>query len=578
VPGSTALSGAAAFERLAVRSSRATISEMPVADLSMLVEEQAALKRVAVAVATESTAQPVFDVVAEEVGRLVGADAASVVCFGPDRAEGVIVGNWSEPGVPMPGDGTVVRIERGAPLDVIARTGRPVRRATDDPSLPGELRERLIGLGVTWVVAAPITVSGEIWGGLAVSVTRDLEFASNAEERLGQFAGLVAVAIANAQAREDLATLAEEQAALSRVAVAVATEERPEQLFRIVSEEIGRLFGARVAGTVRYVDDADEVEVMGGWQLDGCFEAPLGVRQPFQGGAIERVARTGRAARIDLESEAPDVREHMASAGVSSGVAAPIVVSGRLWGATTISTFGPDRFPPDAELRLEKFTGLVAVALANAEAREQLTASRARIVQAGDAERRRLERNLHDGAQQRFVTLALGLRLAESRLPDDPAAAAELLAEARSELALGLEELRELARGIHPAILTDRGLMPAVESLAARATLPVEVSGLPAGRLPEPIEAAAFYVVSESLTNVAKYASASCARVELGREDGLLVVEIFDDGVGGADPGRGTGLRGLTDRVEALGGRLRISSAHGVGTTVRAELPLHQPT
>jgi signal transduction histidine kinase len=431
---------------------------------------------------------------------------------------------------------------------------------------------------VTSLVAAPIVVSGHIWGAVVVSLTGDLRFDANAEERIGKFAGLVAVAVANALAREELATLAEEQAALGRVAVAVATEERPERLFSVVSEEIGRLFGAHVAGTVRYVDDADEVEVMGGWQREGRFDAPFGVRQRFQGGAISRVRRRGGTARIDLENEPPGVLEQMAASGVGSAVAAPIVVSGRLWGATSISIFGPGRFPPDAEERLEKFTNLVAVAVANAEAREELTASRARIVQAGDAERRRLERNLHDGAQQRFVTLALGLRLAESRLVDDPAGAAELLADARGELALGLEELRELARGIHPAILTDRGLSPAVEALAARASLPVEVGGLPAERLPEPIEAAAFYVVSESLANVTKYASASRARVDLGRDDGLLVVEVSDDGVGGADPGQGTGLRGLTDRVEALGGRLRIWSTHGVGTTVRAELPLDRPT
>ena len=264
----------------------------------------------------------------------------------------------------------------------------------------------------------------------------------------------------------------------------------------------------------------------------------------------------------------------MVAAGVSSGVAAPIVVSGRLWGSTSITVDGSERFPRDAEARLEKFTNLVAVAVANAEAREQLTASRARIVQAGDAERRRLERNLHDGAQQRLVTLALVLRLAESRLADDPAAAAELLAKGSDELALSLEELRELARGIHPAILTDRGLTPALEALATRATLPVEVNGLPPERLPEAIEAAAFYVVSESLTNIAKYASASRARVELARDDGLLVVEVSDDGVGGADVGKGSGLRGLADRVEALGGRLRVSSEPGQGTTVRAELPL----
>ena len=300
------------------------------------------------------------------------------------------------------------------------------------------------------------------------------------------------------------------------------------------------------------------------------------MRLPFEGGAIARVAQTGRTARIDLEAEPSDLRERMLAAKVNSGVAAPIVVSGRLWGATSISNGGDlGSFPPGVEERLEKFTSLVAVALANAEAREQLTASRARIVQAGDAERRRLERNLHDGAQQRLVTLALHLRIAESRLAEDPAAAAELIAEACDELALGLEELRELARGIHPAILTDHGLTPAVEALAARAAAagggerPAVRSGLPSRSRPRRSTSS-----SESLANVAKYASASLARVDLARDDGVLVVEVSDDGVGGADADKGSGLRGLSDRVEALGGRFRVSSEQGRGTTVRAELPL----
>ena len=547
-------------------------------DLATLLEEQAALRRVAVTVATESAAERVFDVVTEEVARLLGADAANLVSYGRGPEEGLIVGKWSEPGVPIPGAGTVVVIARGSALDRVARTGAPARMATDDPDVPAELHERLVGLGVTSLVAAPIVVSGEIWGALVVSVTRDLQLAPNAEERLGQFASLVAVAIANTQAREELATLAAEQAALSRVAVAVATEEQPDRLFNVVSEEVGRLFGADAGAIVRYVDDLDGAVIVGAWQRVGEFDAPLGVRLPFEGGAIARVAETGRTARIDLEAEPPDLRERMVAAKVNSGVAAPIVVSGRLWGATSISNGGDvGAFPPGVEERLEKFTSLVAVALANTEAREELTASRARIVQAGDAERRRLERNLHDGAQQRLVSLALRLRVAESRLADDPAAAAGLIAEASDELALGLDELRELARGIHPAILTDHGLTPAVEALAARATLPVEVSGLPPERLSEPIEAAAFYVVSESLTNVAKYAGASRAQVDLVRDDGLLVVEVSDDGVGGADADKGSGLRGLSDRVEALGGRLRVSSEPGRGTTVRAELPVSQP-
>ena len=547
-------------------------------DLGMLVEEQAALRRVAVTVATEPAAERVFDAVTEEVARLLGADAANLVSFRPGLEEGVIVGKWSEPGVEIPGAGTPVVIAPGSALDRVARTGAPARLATDDPDVPAELHERLVALGVTSLVAAPIVVSGEIWGALVVSVTRDLQLAPDAEERLGQFASLVAVAIANTQAREELATLAAEQAALSRVAVAVATEEQPERLFTVVSEEIGRLFGADAGAVVRYPDDLDGAVIVGAWQRVGKIEQPLGVRLPFEGGAISRVAQTGKTARIDLEAESSELRERMLAAKVSSGVAAPIVVSGRLWGATSISngSGGLGAFPPGVEERLEKFTGLVAVALANAEAREELRASRARIVQAGDAERRRLERNLHDGAQQRLVTLALHLRIAESQLAKDPLAAAALISEACDELALGLEELREIARGIHPAVLTDHGLTAAVEALANRAPLPVEVNGLPPERLPEPIEVAAFYVISESLANVAKYAAASEARVDLTRDDGVLVVEVADDGVGGADADAGSGLRGLADRVEALGGRLRVSSERGQGTTVRAELPLQE--
>ena len=541
-------------------------------DLRTLVAEHAALNRVAVTVATETAAERVFDVVTEEVGRLLGADAANLVRFGPTLDEGVIVGKWSEPGVPIPGAGTVIDTRSGA-LAEVARTRAPARMALENPAILPELHGRLVALGVTAVVAAPIVVSGDLWGAVVASVTRDLQFAPNAEERLGKFAGLVAVALANAQAREELGTLAEEQAALSRVAVAAATE-RPEQLFNIVTEEVGRLFGGHWASTTRYVEGSDEVELVGRWHRTGNHSVDLGSRLTLRGGVLSRVRETGAPARVDYEKEPPAVQAMLRSDGVASGVAAPIVVSGGLWGAVSISVAAPDDFGAGVETQVAKFTNLVAVALANAEAREQLTASRARIVQAGDAERRRLERNLHDGAQQRFVSLALGLRLAQSQLTADPAAAADLLAQASEELALGLKELRELAHGIHPAILTDRGLAAAVDALAARATLPVEVDGLPSERLPEPIEAAAYYVVSESLTNVAKYAAARRAQVDVAHRDGVLVVEVSDDGVGGADPGGGSGLRGLSDRVEALGGRLRVSSERGVGTTVRAELPL----
>ena len=204
---------------------------------------------------------------------------------------------------------------------------------------------------------------------------------------------------------------------------------------------------------------------------------------------------------------------------------------------------------------------------------EELAASRARIVTAADAARRRLERNLHDGAQQRLVTLSLSLRLALSKLDSDPAAARAALADTSDELALALDELRELARGLHPAVLSDRGLGAAVETLAARAPVAVEIADIPDERLPEPVEAAAYYLIAEALTNVTKYARASSVRIRVSASD-AIVVEVTDDGVGGADPAAGSGLSGLADRVEALGGSLEVVSPAGGGTTLRAEIPI----
>jgi PAS domain S-box-containing protein len=205
---------------------------------------------------------------------------------------------------------------------------------------------------------------------------------------------------------------------------------------------------------------------------------------------------------------------------------------------------------------------------------EELAASRARIVAAGDVERRRLERNLHDGAQQRLVTLSLSLRLALQRLPPDAEDARAALAGVGEELALALDELRELARGLHPAVLSDRGLRAAVEALAGRVPVPVELEAIPGERLPAAIEAGAYYLIAEALTNVTKYAEAASVRVRVEADGDTVVVEIADDGVGGADAGAGSGLRGLADRIEALGGSLTVESAVGMGTTLRAEIPL----
>jgi PAS domain S-box-containing protein len=220
------------------------------------------------------------------------------------------------------------------------------------------------------------------------------------------------------------------------------------------------------------------------------------------------------------------------------------------------------------------FTGFLRDVTERKRAEEELRASRVRLVGAQDAERQRLERNLHDGAQQRLVSLALTLRLARDTAPELSPDSLELLERAQEELGLALDELRELARGIHPAVLTDRGLVPALEGVAARSPVPVELIALPAARLPEPIEAAAYYVVCEALANVAKYSNASGATVAVAQDNGRVLVEISDDGIGGADADRGSGLRGLADRVEALDGRLELESEPAGGTRLRAEIPL----
>ena len=230
--------------------------------------------------------------------------------------------------------------------------------------------------------------------------------------------------------------------------------------------------------------------------------------------------------------------------------------------------------PEGLERRLCDFAELVAQALANADAYEKLAASRARVLEVGDGERRRLERNLHDGAQQRFVSVAIRLSVLGSKLENDPRAARELLADAQEDLSHGLADLRELARGIHPVILTERGLGPALDALLARAAIPVEIVELPEERLTATIEAAAYYVVAEAVTNVGKYAHATSATVGITRSNGCATVTVSDDGVGGADPAHGSGLQGLAARVESLNGRLDVDSPPGQGTQITAEIPL----
>jgi signal transduction histidine kinase len=301
----------------------------------------------------------------------------------------------------------------------------------------------------------------------------------------------------------------------------------------------------------------------------------LGTRlTPEPGWLLTAVIQTGSSARKDdYDIDEAGMPSGIRSLGIRSSVAAPIVVEGALWGVNVVGN-ARDRFPDETEQRLEKFTELAATAIANAESRSELAASRARVVAAADDTRRRIERDLHDGTQQRLVSLSLTLRSAESTLSGDVEETRRTLDRVANELNRVIEELREISRGIHPAILTEGGLGPALRTLARRSAIPVELVGVVDHRLPEPVEVAGYYVISEALTNAAKHGHASHVAVEASAQDGSLRLSIRDDGVGGADPAAGSGLVGLRDRVEALGGSIEITSPRGDGTHVSVELPL----
>jgi signal transduction histidine kinase len=352
----------------------------------------------------------------------------------------------------------------------------------------------------------------------------------------------------------------------------VASEVSPERVFNAVSEECARVLGVNASAVLRYESD-ENATIVGRHNRDSVDVFRIGEALPAEEvSAFGQVLRTGASARVDdwggLEGQ---VAETIFRTGYRSTAAAPIVVAGTLWGAVAIASEDP--LPPDSETRLWAFCELASLAVASAQARADLIASRARLVKAGDEQRRRLERNLHDGAQQRFVSTLIKLRLARARLDAQPEAAAALLDEVSHDLDMGLAELREIARGLHPAILGDRGLRYAIEALAAGITIPVTIE-VADERLAEDVEATAYYIVSEAMTNVAKHAGAGHARVSVRREDGLLRCEVSDDGRGGADASSGTGILGLRDRAEAAGGTLSVVSPPGRGTVVTAALPV----
>jgi signal transduction histidine kinase len=547
-------------------------------ELRELADTQAALRRLATLVARGEPPEVVFAAATREALRYFGGGTARMIRYELDGTATLVANE----GTTGPHVRVGERWEGYPPTGLTAtvwRTGQAAR-VDDYRDIPGG--EPYLREGLRSAVAMPVHVDGRLWGVIAVG-SGEGPLPPDTEQRMTEFTDLIATAVANAQnraaleaSRDELARLLAEQAALRRVATLVARGIDPGEIFSAVAEEIRRLLDADNAGIGRYEPDGTAV-VVAGTAGDDPINLQAGTRVEIHDYLdAAAVWRTGRSAQIDEDqwsSVSDPVAEGLRNLGIRSTVASPIIVEGRLWGAVSASSRrGP--FPPGTADRMADFTELIATAVGSAQSRAELAASRARIVAASDETRRRIERDLHDGTQQRLVSLGLELRLAQGIVPAELRELETEIGKVADELTGVLEDLREIARGIHPAILSEGGLGPALRTLARRAAIAVELDITAMARLPEPVEVAAYYVCSEALTNATRHAHASVVSVAVEERDDCLHLSIRDDGVGGADPARGSGLIGLRDRVEALGGSIEFSSPPGKGTLILVRLPL----
>jgi GAF domain-containing protein len=535
------------------------------AGLARLAEEQEALRRVATLVARGVPPGEVFAAVTEEVDRLLLSDVSNLCRLESDGTFTILAsaGDRFPVGSRWPVGGKNV-------TTLVFETGRSGR--IDNFVYTGPLADDIRG-EIRSAVGAPIIVDGRLWGALNLGrTTREPSLPPDTEARLGSFTELVAMAIANAESRAGLARLAEEQAALGRVATLVAEGAAPAAVFDAVAAEMATLLVADGITLVRY-EPGDELTLLA-HRGSAAQQLPLGTRLRHDGVAVSAaVRRTKRPARMTSYADiGGQIGEVIGGLGFRSGVGAPIVVDGRLWGATIANWTAEEPPPTDTEERMAKFARLLGTAIANADSRDQLTASRARLVTEADEARRRVVRDLHDGAQQRLLQTIVTLGRAQRALEPNSAKAQALIAEALAHARQGNSELRELAHGILPAVLIQGGLRSGISSIVTRLDLPVEVD-VPRERFPAEVEASAYFVVAEGLTNVVKHAQAERAEVRAWVEDGMLRVEVRDDGVGGADPS-GQGLVGLSDRVTAIGGDLVLESPESGGTLLTVKLPV----
>jgi signal transduction histidine kinase len=544
------------------------------AEIQQLADEQAARRRVATLVAQEPPLSAVFSSVAEELATLLGTVRIVILRY---DGEGSVTATWVASAGGSPGwslrVGTRFPLEPESLSALVLRTGQPAR-IDDYSTVHGPFAELARDNDVRAGVATPITVRGRRWGAIVAVSCEPGPLPPDTELRVGQFTDLLTAAIRNAKARSEVARLADEQAALRRVAALVAKGSAPAVVFDAVTSEVAALLGADQVSLARF-EPGPELTMLARRGRHAA-DMPVGARLPLDHDSVSaEVLRTGRSVSADIEDAgssteniAPDTR------ATSTTVGMPVVVDGRLWGSMTVGWTGAGRAPSDAEQRLKEFAALLDVAIANADSRAQLTASRARMLTAGDDARRRVVRDLHDGAQQRLVHTIVTLTLAWRALDNGSAGAKELVAEALEQAGRSNVELRQLAHGILPAALTRGGLRAGVNALASRLDLPV-TQDLPTERFSQVIEAGAYFVVAEALMNVRKHAQAQQVTVRASVDSGMLTIEICDDGIGGADLA-GNGLAGIEDRVLALGGRLRVESPSSGGTVVSAVLPTSQ--
>lgn len=527
--------------------------------LQLLADEQAALRHVATLVARGAGPTEVFAAVAEGVAHVMNVPGICMLRF-DEHLSATKVAGWGSAPFEI---GSQWSASDMSMMTYLATSGRPARFENFSEAT-GPFAAVLHASGVQSSVGAPILVDGAPWGAVVAYSSASQPLAEDAEDRLARFTELVATAISNVQAHDSLQELASEQGALRRVATIAARSSDPSDVFAAVCRETAELLGAKRVAVEQCVP-MGEMKVIAEWYSgeERLLESPHGspsaitVREdlrsiPEPSGASENLDR--------LDAQRPLSRSETV-----------VTVDKEVWGALVAEGIGA--LPDKAHSTLSSFAEMVAIAVGNATTRSQLLASRARIVTAGDEARKRIQRDIHDGVQQRIVASLIDLQVAEGCFGEDPQGARARLGLALESLQTGQEELRELVAGLHPRVLTSGGLRNALESLASSGQVPVDVTA-PSQRFPPHLEAAAYFVAAESLANVTKHARASAVQIRVEEDPQELHISVQDDGVGGANSDGGTGLRGLEDRIEALGGRLRVASPVNGGTVVEAHLPI----